>query len=179
GIAKGQTTNECSFRGVSGMTDAALNRIERSDFPLAGNVLSLQAHRDLRRVVLADDSGHVHAELRRQKERSTLLLELARQAVSNQELRDLVNALMTSIRNAFIADGVCIFLRSPKEDELDVYALDSRSEANGFMETTVIPVAGTIASYVLRTGKPWTGTREQACANFQNELLLNDRCNTG
>jgi formate hydrogenlyase transcriptional activator len=159
--------------------DAALNRTERSDFPLAGNVLSLQAHRDLRRVVLADDSSHLNAELRRQKERSTLLLELARQAVANHELRDLVNALMTSIKSALIADGVCIFLRSPKEDELDAYALDFRSEASGFNETTVIPLAGTIASYVLSTGKPWTGTREQAGANFQNELLLNDRCNTG
>src|SRR4029453_315258 len=114
------------------MIDAALNRIERSDFPLAGNVLSLQAHRDLRRVVLSDDSSHVHAELRRQKERSTLLLELARQAVSNQELSDLVNALMTSIRSALIADGVCIFLRSPKKDELDAYSLDFRSESSGF-----------------------------------------------
>src|SRR6185369_15814867 len=108
------------------MTDAALNRIDLSELPLAGNVLSLQAHRDLRRVVLADDSNHVCAELRREKQRSTLLLELARQAISNQELRDLVNALMTSIRSALIADGVCIFLRTPKEDELDVYTLDSR-----------------------------------------------------
>jgi len=161
------------------MIDAALYRTDRSDFPLAGNVLSLQAHRDLRRVVLADDSNHVQAELRREKERSTLLLELARQAVSNHELCDLVNALMTSIRSALIADGVCIFLRSPKEDELNVYALDFRSEASGFKETTAIPLGGTIASYVLRTGKPWTGTREQAGANFQNELLLNDRCKTG
>jgi len=161
------------------MTEAALNRTDRSDFPLAGNVLSLQAHRDLRRVVLADDSSHVHAELRRQKERSTLLLELARHAVSNQELRDLVNALMTSIRSALIADGICIFLGSPKEDELDVYALDAHSQARSFKETTVIPLAGTIASQVLRTGKPWTGTREQAGANFQNELLFIDRCNTG
>jgi len=161
------------------MTDAALNRIDPSELPLGGNVLSLQAHRDLRRVVLADDSNHMRAELRREKQRSTLLLELARQAVSNQNLRDLVNALMTSIRNALIADGVCIFLKSQKEDELDVYALDYRSEASGFKRTTAIPLAGTIASNVLRTGKPWTGTREQARANFQDEFLLDKRFHTG
>ncbi|MCM3870703.1 MAG: sigma 54-interacting transcriptional regulator, partial [Pyrinomonadaceae bacterium] len=95
-----------------------------------------------------------------------------------QEFRGLVRAIMMRIKSAIDSDGVCILLPRQKEGELDLYSLDFRSEGSSFQERTVIPLAGTIASYVLRTGKPWAGTREQACGNFQSQLLLKEQFST-
>jgi formate hydrogenlyase transcriptional activator len=108
-----------------------------------------------------------------------LLLDLVGDSVSNQELRSLVRAVMMRIKSATDSDGVCILLQRQEERALDLYALDLRSEESSFSESTVIPVAGTIANYVLRAGKPWVGTREQACAIFPNDLLMNEQFSTG
>src|SRR5215469_17762453 len=60
-------------RPVPGLTEV----LETTDFPESG----------------------VQAELQREKARLKLLLELAKQAVSNQELRDVLRAVIMSIRN--------------------------------------------------------------------------------
>ena len=57
-----------------------------------------------------DSESDVQAELQREKARLKLLLELAKQAVSNQELRDVLRAVIMSIRNGVLCDGVCICL---------------------------------------------------------------------
>ena len=59
-----------------------------------------------------------------------MLLELAKQAVSNQELRDVLRAVITSIRNGILCDGVCICLKASDSEELQVYALDFPDEAD-------------------------------------------------
>jgi formate hydrogenlyase transcriptional activator len=166
-----------ALAGNAKIADAALNRAYRSDFQPSNNVLSLQARRDLRRSLLGIDSNYLHAELRPETTRLKLLMDLAHAAVTNRELPDLITAIMTSIRNALICDGVSIFLRSPNEQELIVYALDFQSEVSSSRES--IPLVGTIASHVLATGEPWAGTHKQACANFQNQLLLNEQFSTG
>src|SRR6185295_9303962 len=107
------------------------------------------------------------------------LLDLGRAAVSNHDSLDLMRAMMTSIRSASISDGVSIFLKSPNEDELVVYALDSLSDGRSFNETTVVPLTGTIADYVLKTDRAWAGSRDQACGNFQNQLLFKQQFSTG
>ena len=129
--------------------------------------------------MLAGDNESVHAEPRRERARLKLFLELAREAVANQELRDLVRVMMMSIRRAIDADRVCIFLKSPNGDELEVYALDFSTEAGSFIEGTPVPLAGTITSHVFQTDKPWAGTREQACAVFSRQLLFAERFSTG
>src|SRR5215470_229161 len=113
----------------------------------------------------------VLAELRREKARLKLLLEVTRQAVSNQELRDVVSAVMISIRNGFPCDGVCICVESPEGGELKVYALDFPGETD-FQEGTVVPLFGTIAGHVIQTSRPWSGSREEAGAHFPRQLLL-------
>ena len=168
-----------ALSSIAGATYAPSHRTEHSEPSFGANVLSLQTRRDLRRSVMAGDSQDLHVELGRDRRRLKLLLDLAAEAVSNQELRGLVRAIMTRIKSAIDSDGVGIFLQRQKEGELDLYSLDFRSEGNSFQERTVIPLAGTIASYVLRTGKYWAGTREQACANFQSELLLKEQFSTG
>jgi len=128
---------------------------------------------------MAGDNEGVTAELRREKGRLKLLMDLTGEAVVNQELRDLVRAMMMSIRSAIDSDRVCIFLKSPNRDELEVYALDFSPEAGSFKEGTTVPLDGTITSHVFQTGKPWAGTREQACAVFSRQLLFAERFGTG
>ena len=162
-----------------GVTDSPPHTADHSKFPVAANVVSLQARRDLRRSVMTANSEGLQVELRRDKKRLKLLLELASDAVSNQELHGLVKAIMMRIKSALDSDGVCILLKRQKEDELDLYALDFRSKGSSFNERTLMPLGGTMASYVLSTVKPWVGTREQACAIFPNDTLLKEQFSAG
>src|SRR5215469_2371111 len=72
----------------------------------------------------------LQAELRLEKARLKLLLEVTRQAVSNREVRDVVSAVMMSIRNGDLCDGVCICLEPPEGEELQVHALDFAGEGD-------------------------------------------------
>jgi formate hydrogenlyase transcriptional activator len=113
----------------------------------------------------------VRAELRREKSRLKLLLELANQNVSNQELRDVVRAVVMRIRSGAQCDGVSICLTSPEGGELQVYALGHSGEGE-FEEGTTIPVSGTITEHVIQTAMPWSGSHEEASARFPGQFLL-------
>jgi formate hydrogenlyase transcriptional activator len=117
----------------------------------------------------------VRAELQREKARLKLLLELASQTVSNQELHDIVRAVMISIRSGIRCDGVCIFLASPEGGELQAYTLDFPDDAE-FQQGSTILVSGTIFEHVLQTAKPWLGGSEEARAHFPGQLLLPKHC---
>ena len=120
----------------------------------------------------------VHAELRREKARLNLLLELTRQTVSHQELGDVVRGVMMCIRSGVSCDGVCIYLESPEGGEFQVYALDFADRAD-FHEGTTIPRLGTIAGHVVQTAKAWSGSREEASAHFPRQFLLAPGFTTG
>jgi formate hydrogenlyase transcriptional activator len=120
----------------------------------------------------------VRAELLREKARLKLLLELTSHTVANQELQDVVRALMVSIRSGVRCDGVCIYLEPPEGGELQVYTLDFPGTAD-FQEGTTIPLSGTIAGHVVQTAKPFSCTREEACAQFPRQLLLQPGFSTG
>jgi formate hydrogenlyase transcriptional activator len=168
-----------ALAGVAGVSDSPPHKADRRKFPVGANVRSLQAHLDLRHAVMAGTSEGLHVESHRDTRLLKLLLDLANDSISNQELRGLVRAVLMKIHNATDCDHVCIFLQRQKEGDLDLYALDFWPEGSSFNERTLVPLAGTIASYVLTTGKPWAGTREQACENFQNDLLLKEQFSTG
>jgi len=115
--------------------------------------------------------AEVFAELRREKTRLKLLLELTNQNVSRQELRDVVRAVMMSVRSGVLCDGVSICLNPPEGGELQVYALDFPDDAD-FQEGTNIPASGTVAEHVIQTGKPWSGSREKESEHFPRQFLL-------
>jgi len=160
---------------IAGVTDSPPHKADRSKFPVGVNVLSLQARRNLGHSVMAGVSEGLHVELPRDTRRLKLLLDLASDSVSNHELRGLVRAVMMRVKSSIDSDGVCILLQTQKEGDLDLYALDFRSEASSFSERTLIPVVGTIANHVLATRQLWAGTREQALENFQSEPLLKEQ----
>ena len=154
------------------LSDLSLRSIKDSDSRFTYGVLSAPAG------VFETTSGPepgVRAELQCEKARLKLLLELANQTVSNQKLRDLVRAMMMSIRNGIRCDGVCICLASPEGGELQVYALDFPGEAE-FQEGAAIPVSGTISGQVFQTAKPWFGSCEEARAHFPGERPLPQEC---
>jgi formate hydrogenlyase transcriptional activator len=163
---------------IAGVTDSPPHKADRSKFLVGANVLSLQARRDLRQSAMAGNSEGLHVESHRDTRRLKLLLDLASDSISNQELRTLIKAVMMRIKSAIDSDGVCLLLRQ-KERDLELYAADFRSEGDSFSERTVIPVVGTIANYVLTTGQLWAGTREQASEKFQSEPLLKGQFSTG
>ena len=120
----------------------------------------------------------IWAELQRARSRLKLLLELTNQTVSHQELRDVVYAVMTSIRSSVLCDGVCLCLESPEDGQLEVYALNI-PDKKGFHESTMIPRSGTIAEHVAQTAQPWSGSREEECACFSTQFLLMPGFTTG
>ena len=164
---------------IAGVTDSPPHKADRGKFPVGANVLSLQARRDLRQSVIAGNSEGLHVEAHRDTRRLKLLLDLASDSASNQELRGLLRAVMMRIKSAIDSDGVCILLKRQKEGDLDLYAVDFPSEGSSFSERTVIPVVGSIANYVLTTRNLWAGTRDQASENFQSEPLLKEQFSTG
>jgi formate hydrogenlyase transcriptional activator len=123
------------------------------------------------------DSG-LRWELQREKARLKLLVELTNQTVSKQELGDVVRAVMVAIRSGVRCDGVCIYLPPREGGELQVYTLDFPGDAD-FQKGTPIPLSGTIAGHVVQTARPWSGTREEACAQFPGQLLLRPGFSTG
>ncbi len=165
-----------SFASTTDVTISPPLMADHGEFP-SGAIARI--HREMGPSMIAGNNGGVHAEPRRERGRLKLLLELAGEAVSNLELRDLVRVMLMSISEAIDADRVCLFLKSSNRDELEVYALDFSTEAGGFKEGTTVPLAGTITSHVLQTGKPWAGTREQAGVVFSRQLLFAERFSTG
>src|SRR5215467_13890549 len=141
----GSSNSRFTSRSVPGLTEV----LETTDFPESG----------------------VQAELQREKARLKLLLELAKQAVSHLELRDVLRAVITSIRNGVLCDGVCICLKPSDSGELQVYALDFPG-GEDFQEGATIPLSGTIAEHVVQTARPWRGSHEEACAHFPRQRLL-------
>src|SRR6185295_9542441 len=122
--------------GIARVTDSPPHKADRSRFPVGANVLSLQAHRDLRQSVMAGNSESLHVESHRDTRRLKLLLDLASDNISNQELRTLITAVMMRIKSAVDSDGVCILLQRQKEGDLDLYAVDFPSEGSSFSERT-------------------------------------------
>jgi hypothetical protein len=106
-----------SAASITGMTGSLLRGTDHGEFPLSAVA---RIPREMGPSVMAGDNEGVTAELRREKGRLRLLLDLAGEAVSNQELRDLVRAMMMSIRSAIDSDRVCIFLERPNGSELEV-----------------------------------------------------------
>jgi formate hydrogenlyase transcriptional activator len=168
-----------ALAGITGVTDSPPHKADRSNFPVGTNVLSLQARRDLRQSVMAGNTEHLLVESQRDTTRLKLLLDLASDSISNQELRTLIKAVMMRIKSATDSDGVCILLQRQKEADPDLYAVNFQSEGSSFSERTADPIAGTIASYVLTTRHLWAGTREQASEDFQREPLLKEQFSTG
>src|SRR5258708_6325478 len=97
----------------------------------------------------------IHAELRHEKDRLKLLLDLNNSIVSNLELRDLLREISASVRRLMRCDAVGVNLPDPETGELKLYALDFPG-AKGFLREEMLRPPGSFAGKAFSTGEPTT-----------------------
>ena len=94
-------------------------------------------------------------ELRCEKDRLKLLLDLNNSMVSNLELRDLLRVISASVRRVMQCDSVGVNLPDPETGELKLYALDF-PHAKGFLREGMLHASGSLPAKVFSTGQPST-----------------------
>jgi formate hydrogenlyase transcriptional activator len=95
------------------------------------------------------------AELRGEKDRLKLLLDLNNSMVSKLELRDLLRVISASVRRVMLCDAVGVNLPDPETGELKLYALDFPG-AKGFLHEGMLHSPASLPSRVFSTGQPST-----------------------
>jgi len=93
-------------------------------------------------------------ELQQERDRLKLLLEITNGVVSNLDLRDVLRAIVGSVRRSIQCDVVAVDLPDPETNQLRVYAIDF-PESKGFLkEESLVPIANTPPGQVFLSGKP-------------------------
>jgi formate hydrogenlyase transcriptional activator len=110
----------------------------------------------------------IHAELRHEKDRLKLLLDLNNSIVSNLELRDLLRDISSSVRRLMQCDAVGVNLTDPEAGELKLYALDFPG-AKGFLREEMVCPPGSLTGRAFSTGEPLTFTAGDAALPIQDE----------
>ncbi|HTP28183.1 MAG TPA: sigma 54-interacting transcriptional regulator, partial [Anaeromyxobacteraceae bacterium] len=102
-----------------------------------------------------DEGQTLQLELRREGDRLRLVLEVNNSVVSNLELRDLFQAISTSLRRLVSHDSAALLLPDAQAtDMLRVYALDF-PEGRGFVhQDMLVPLYGSNPGTAFRTAKP-------------------------
>src|SRR5437763_622238 len=96
-----------------------------------------------------------HAELRHEKDRLKLLLDLNNSIVSKLDLRDLLRDISASLRRLMQCDAVGISLPNQETGELKLFALDFPG-AKGFLREEMTRPSGSFANKAFSTGEPMT-----------------------
>lgn len=134
-----------------------------------------------RQVALAMDNTLSHQEalslqrlLEHQRDRLRLLLDLNNVVVPNLDLRQLLRAISTSVRQVMQCDFASVTLPEPGDAaRLRVYARNFARSDGSEEEELVIAAAGSAAGEALRTGKPLAvTTRELSQFSFHANPAL-------
>jgi formate hydrogenlyase transcriptional activator len=117
----------------------------------------------------------IQGELRHEKDRLKLLLDLNNSIVSNLELRDLLRDISASVRHLMQCDAVGVTLPDPQTGELKLYALDFPG-AKGFLREEMLRAPASLAVRAFSAGEPVTfrvGDPDLPIeeADFENEGL--------
>ena len=97
----------------------------------------------------------IHAELRHEKDRLQLLLDLNNSMVSELKLRDLLRVISASVGRVMQCDAVGVNLPDKDTSELELYALDFPG-AKGFLREGMLRPPGSLARRAFSTGEPVT-----------------------
>jgi formate hydrogenlyase transcriptional activator len=95
----------------------------------------------------------IDAELRNEKDRLKLLLDLNNSIVSSLEFRDLLRDISASVRCVMVCDSVGVNLPDPETGELKLYALDFPG-AKGLLREEMLHPPGSLAGRAFGTGEP-------------------------
>jgi formate hydrogenlyase transcriptional activator len=104
-------------------------------------------------ALVIDDALNFEAA-QREKDRLALLLDLTNTLVANLELRDLLRAITASVRRVMRCDAVGVLVPEAAGHQLRLYALDFPSSKGIVPEESLVPIDGSLAGQVFRTGKP-------------------------
>ncbi|HET7892358.1 MAG TPA: sigma 54-interacting transcriptional regulator [Candidatus Sulfotelmatobacter sp.] len=96
-----------------------------------------------------------HAELRHEKDRLKLLLDLNNSIVSNLELRDLLRDISACVRRVMQCDAVGVSLADAQTGELRLYALDFPG-AQGFLKEGMLRPPASLAAAAFSKREPKT-----------------------
>ncbi len=106
-------------------------------------------------------SQGAQAELQGKSDRLKLLLDVTSSVVSNLELRDILRAITTDIRAVMRCDVVCFQLPDCESGQLRLYFDFPESDPQ---DGRTIPIEGTLAGRVFRTGEPFVSDDLPAAA---------------
>jgi formate hydrogenlyase transcriptional activator len=116
----------------------------------------------------------IQAELRQEKDRLKLLLELNNSMVSKLDLRDLLRDISASVRRLMQCDAVGVNLPDPENGELTLFALDFPG-AKGFLREGRVRPPGALAGKAFSTREPVLFTPGQSAGaeeeDFEKEGL--------
>jgi formate hydrogenlyase transcriptional activator len=99
----------------------------------------------------------IQGQLRGEKDRLALLLDLNNSMVSKLELRELLRVISASVRRVMLCNSVGVNLPDPETGELKLYALDF-PEAKGSLREGLVRSPGSLPARVFSTGEPSTLT---------------------
>jgi formate hydrogenlyase transcriptional activator len=146
--------------GALGLASYQPNRLTNEDLEFLNQVAD--------RFAVAIDHWLAHLNLRQEKARVKLLLDLTSQVLSNSALRDIIRTAIMNARSAIQSDGACAFLQDREGGELQLYAFEFPKGTETLQEGTPIAFEGTIAGHVFQTGELWVGSFEEACMLFKD-----------
>jgi len=109
-------------------------------------------------VAMAVDNALSHADLLNEQDRLKLLLELTSSVASNLELREVLRAAMTTARRVMRSDSAVVALPDVESGQLRAYALDFPGGEEIIEEGELVPLEGTLAGHVFRSGELWAGS---------------------
>ena len=105
-------------------------------------------------VALGVENSLNFERAQRERERSRLLLEINNVVVSHLDLKELVKNVSASLRDIMPHDSAGISLYDPEQNHLREYTNVSYKDVNAFRVGDTIPIEGTPAGAVFKTGRP-------------------------
>jgi formate hydrogenlyase transcriptional activator len=105
-------------------------------------------------VAIAVENMLNFRQANRERDRFELLLEINNAVVSNLDLGALVKTVSASLRDVMPHDAAGIALYEPEHNHLREYTNVFYTDLNAFQEGDTIPLEGTPAGKVFRTGQP-------------------------
>lgn len=105
-------------------------------------------------VAIAVENSLNFERAERERRRSQLLLEINNAVISHLDLEDLVKTISGTLRDLMPHDAAGIALFEPEHNHLREYTNVAYKDVNAFKVGDTIPIDGTPAGEVFRTGEP-------------------------
>ncbi|MCU1296070.1 MAG: transcriptional regulator, NifA subfamily, Fis Family, partial [Acidobacteriaceae bacterium] len=107
-------------------------------------------------TVANEELQSTHKELKYEKDRLKLLLQLTNDVVSNLEIQDVLKEVTESVGRIMRSDFAGVGLPDSESERLRIYCLTSISDGT-FSESEQLPAEDSVPVRVFRTGELWVG----------------------